>query len=109
MAGRNHSGERDDRQARWHPTPHGEVGNDAESFSKNANATQRDGRLYHDELEQHVAELDQVRERGKSFSSLAGWRRRWQANPFKLETDMRRSEEARRSAVVWNKRGARRG
>src|SRR3546814_17935869 len=64
-----------------------------ESFSKNANATRSATADYTDELEQHVAELDQVQGTGQILSSLADLAKAMLERTRKLETDMRRSEE----------------
>src|SRR3546814_4876462 len=66
---------------------------DLESFSKNANATRSATADYTDELEQHVAELDQVQGTGQILSSLADLAKAMLERTRKLETDMRRSEE----------------
>jgi len=64
-----------------------------ESFSKNANDTRSATADYTDELEQHVAELDQVQGTGQILSSLADLAKAMLERTRKLETDMRRSEE----------------
>lgn len=64
-----------------------------ESFSKNANDTRAATAHYTGELEQHVAELNQVRGTGQILSSLADLAKAMLERTRKLETDMRRSEE----------------
>lgn len=64
-----------------------------ESFSKNATATRSATSNYSDELEQHVAELDQVQGTGQILSSLADLAKAMLERTRKLETDMRHSED----------------
>lgn len=68
-----------------------------DAFAKNAKTATSATRSYNAELEQHVAELDQIQETGQIISSLADLAKAMLSRTRKVEDEMRRSEEEAKS------------
>lgn len=68
-----------------------------DAFSRTTGAARKVTRDYQDELEQHVAELDQVPDTGEIISGLADLARTMLERTRKVEEEMRRRDEEARS------------
>ena len=66
--------------------------NQLDGFSKSTHAARNAATSYNSELEQHVAELEEVEEAGQILTSLVGLTKAMLERTRKVESDMRQSE-----------------
>ncbi|MCB2059268.1 MAG: diguanylate cyclase, partial [Novosphingobium sp.] len=64
-----------------------------DTFSKSTNAARNAATSYNSELEQHVAELEEIEEAGQILTSLVGLAKAMLDRTRKVECEMRKSEE----------------